>query len=148
MCRADGTSLPTFKWKRGFGKLSARPVLSRDKKSLTLYFGKPTVSDAGIYICEAQSTIDKDAGIVHIIVDAKECSSYRSSGRSGTYTINPDNKQSFKVYFDMNACSGGWTIIQRRADGSVDFFRNWVDYMLGFGKVDKDFWLGSEKFTD
>ena len=33
-------------------------------------------------------------------------------------------------------------VIQRRIDGSVDFYRNWTEYAQGFGQVDKNFWLG------
>ena len=61
---------------------------------------------------------------------------------SGVYTINPDNQTVFKVYCDMDTDGGGWTVIQRRFDGSVSFDRNWVDCESGFGNKSGEYWLG------
>ena len=65
---------------------------------------------------------------------------------SGVYTIDPDDGYGpFEVYCDVETASGGWAVFQRREDGSVDFYRDWVDYKKGFGDLDKEFWLGLHK---
>ena len=61
---------------------------------------------------------------------------------SGVYTINPDNHTVFKVYCDMDTDGGGWTVIQRRFDGSVGFDRNWIKCERGFGSKSGEHWLG------
>ena len=35
-------------------------------------------------------------------------------------------------------------MIQRKRDGSVNFYRTWDDYRAGFGQLQNDFWLGND----
>ncbi|XP_033646895.1 ficolin-2-like [Asterias rubens] len=64
---------------------------------------------------------------------------------SGIYTIFPAGfNNTLQVYCDMDTDGMGWMVIQRRQDGSVDFYRNWVDYQNGFGCLSGEFWLGNE----
>ncbi|XP_065894761.1 fibrinogen C domain-containing protein 1-B-like [Dysidea avara] len=47
-----------------------------------------------------------------------------------------------KAFCDTTTDGGGWLVIQRRQDGSIDFNRDWVDYEDGFGSLTGEFWYG------
>nr|XP_027233515.1 techylectin-5A-like [Penaeus vannamei] len=65
----------------------------------------------------------------------------------GVYVVFPYDccpERPVRVWCDMATDGGGWTLIQRRDDYAEqeDFFRTWTEYVLGFGSVAKDHWLG------
>ena len=53
----------------------------------------------------------------------------------GVYTIKPDNLPAFDVLCDQTTAGGGWSVFQKRLNGSVDFYRDWNDYKHGFGDL-------------
>ena len=64
--------------------------------------------------------------------------------QSGMYTIELNGRH-HQAYCDMDTPPGGWTVIQRRQDGSVSFNRTWGAYKKGFGSPTAEFWWGLEK---
>ncbi|KAM9316363.1 fibrinogen-like protein 1 [Gastrophryne carolinensis] len=76
-----------------------------------------------------------------------DCSHHYYSGVriSGIYTILPSGgERAVDTFCDMDTEGGGWTVIQRRQDGSVHFNRTWKEYKEGFGNLNGEFWLGNE----
>lgn len=62
------------------------------------------------------------------------------------YTIKPfSDSAAFDVYCDMTNDDGGWITIQKRKDGSTEFFNDWQTYVDGFGDKDGEYWLGLDK---
>ncbi|KAJ8000893.1 hypothetical protein DPEC_G00185120 [Dallia pectoralis] len=85
-------------------------------------------------------------------VTGKDCQDVANKGAktSGLYYVKPlKATQQFLVYCEIDSFGRGFTVLQRRRDGSVDFNKNWVQYKEGFGYLSPgdttEFWLGNEK---
>uniref|UniRef100_A0A7N6BZ01 Fibrinogen C-terminal domain-containing protein n=1 Tax=Anabas testudineus TaxID=64144 RepID=A0A7N6BZ01_ANATE len=77
----------------------------------------------------------------------RDCAEILRSGvtESGIYSIRlPNSTQTVKVFCDMKTRGGGWTVFQHRRNGSLDFYRGWRDYKLGFGEPSGEHWLGND----
>lgn len=77
----------------------------------------------------------------------RDCQHVLDSGdnTSGIYLLRPrGTNRLLQAWCEQTRAQGGWTVIQKRQDGSVNFFRTWEQYKLGFGNLDGEYWLGLE----
>lgn len=84
-------------------------------------------------------------------IDCEEFLRRDGKKSSGVYTIWPKSRvtenKPIDVFCDMDTDGGGWTVLQRRGNygrASDYFFKDWNEYKIGFGDIEKDFWLGND----
>lgn len=79
-------------------------------------------------------------------IDANSCVPFAESPESDAiHPIKVDEAEAFPVLCDSRLAGPGWTVVQRRIDGSVKFFRNWLEYKEGFGNLSGEFFIGLDK---
>ncbi|KAL9692445.1 hypothetical protein quinque_016411 [Culex quinquefasciatus] len=108
-------------------------------------------------MAELKTLLALFALLVGLQVSSVECSNnlpqccadshYRKSGIQ-MIQPQPGFGESFKVFCDQDYEGGGWTVIQNRYDGSVNFYRGWKQYEEGFGSMEGEFWLGLKKIHE
>ncbi|XP_071132953.1 fibroleukin-like [Mytilus edulis] len=89
---------------------------------------------------QSKDRIDHKANVI----PNRDCSDLPSGSKSGVYTIHPAAGNNISVFCDMETDNGGWTVIQRRFNGTTDFFRYWDYYKNGFGEISGEHWLGND----
>ncbi|XP_022067532.2 angiopoietin-1 isoform X1 [Acanthochromis polyacanthus] len=97
-------------------------------------------------LCSKDGVVPNSTKVVDEEKKFRDCADLYQDGfhKNGVYTIHINQQDTKKVYCNMETAGGGWTVIQRREDGSVDFQRTWKEYKMGFGSMSAEHWLGNE----
>ena len=94
----------------------------------------------------------KDNGVCDCtdIETRKDCLEFYQHGYmiNGVYRLQGPDFHILYAYCDQTTQGGGWTVFQKRQDGSVNFNRTWNDYKHGFGNIEGEFWFGNDNIHD
>ena len=104
-------------------------ILNTANCSLTIYVAHASKDNARSlkkYYCNCQNLRAKRDCLEHKHIGVKV---------NEVYKIHQNILKIIQVYCYQSTDGGGWTVFQRRMDGSVDFFRDWENYKHSFGNL-------------
>lgn len=121
-------------------------VLYKNKNSLdlintekSLHSKDNSLDDKGKGLVKNLETISK----LNFPID-KYVSSNCLDKSNDIYLLKVPGLEPFPVLCDSTLAGSGWTVVQRRQDGTENFNRNWQDYRAGFGDLRGEFFMGLE----
>ena len=114
------------------------PLPSNPTQWLCKLFG--AIADLSSYLVFKTNSL-----FYRAVLENRDCLDWKNLGytKDGYYYIQPVRERR-QVFCDMTTDGGGWTVIQRRLDGSENFNRNWEDYKQGFGNAEGEYWIGND----
>ncbi|CAH1237875.1 ANGPT2 [Branchiostoma lanceolatum] len=119
---------------------------SDDVPSVQATLGLPAGPMTSSVPVQSPCTLSSKGDRVYAPGKYRDCAEVYDGGStaSGIYRITMQNNTRVDVYCEMDTGDGGWTVIQRRCDGTVRFDRTWTDYKRGFGNKTGEHWLGND----
>jgi len=90
----------------------------------------------------------KETSQQNLATDCQAIKNLDPSAKSGVYIIQLSEAHSSEVFCEMTSLYYGWTVIQRRINGSVNFHRGWNEYEKGFGPKDGEHWIGLKSINE
>ena len=115
---------------------TSTPVSQPVTSSLVSSVVQAMISSTKGSTTQATSTLPSSTPDIDIISD---CSTYADSSNSD---INEVRAMMVMGLHGLVYCENGWTVFQKRKDGTVSFLQNWTQYENGFGDVYGEYWLG------
>uniref|UniRef100_A0A8C7D7J7 Angiopoietin 2b n=1 Tax=Oncorhynchus kisutch TaxID=8019 RepID=A0A8C7D7J7_ONCKI len=113
-----------------------------------MYADDSTLYMSATAVNTMNATLNKELQFIsELPVIYRNCAEIFRSGltENGVHSIRPPNStRTVKVFCDMKTRGGGWTVLQHRRDGAVDFHRGWRDYKMGFGDPSGEYWAGND----